>query len=192
MTNENRRPDEPGADSNVEIMREQIRSMMGAWETEAAEPLAPPASEPVPPDPEPETAEEPEPATSPEELPEEENEPGEEPSAPMGPPTAETPAKKPRRSLWELPVFRLFRRERPSPQEEPPQKQPPVSAYIPDGPADEDLSARADEGPELLTDILPPSHMRREEPPAAPEAVEPQPEPELPETAEEPEEELEP
>ncbi|MCD7945588.1 MAG: hypothetical protein LUF81_03115 [Clostridiales bacterium] len=136
-------------------------------------------------EPEPEPEEEPEPTAPLEELPEEVSEPIEEPPASPEPSVAEAPAKKPRRSLWELPLFRLFRRETPKSQEEPPRREPLVSAYIPDGPADEDEPAPADAGPELLTDILPPSHMRREEPSPVPPTVQP---PEEPEPAELPEE----
>ncbi|MCD8385148.1 MAG: hypothetical protein LUC39_09390 [Clostridiales bacterium] len=139
------------------------------------------------PEPEPEPEEEPEPTAPLEELPEEVSALVEEPSAPPEPTVAEAPAKKRRRSLWELPLFRLFRRETPKPQEEPPRSEPPVSAYIPDDPVDEGEPAPADEGPELLTDILPPSHMRQEEPIPARSAAQPPEEPEPTELPEQPE-----
>ncbi|MCD8383103.1 MAG: hypothetical protein LUC30_09400 [Clostridiales bacterium] len=208
------------ADDNVAAMREQIRTLMGTWETEAAEEPAAsaPSPEPAAPAPEPEPEQprqrlqraepgeprstspakpeepeepelpEPEPVVYAEEPPEEAPEPAEESSASAAPPEREAPPKKSRRSLWELPVLRLFRRDRPKAQEkEPPRREPPVSAYIPDGPEDgEDVSA-PDEGPELLTDILPPSHMRREEPVSAPETAAQTEEPETCEAEEPPE-----
>lgn len=197
VTNETKRPDEPGVEPGVESMREQLRSLMGELETQAEEPSVSP--EPVPPAPaEPEPVTPPEQGPEPTVLPEQEPDPEPEPPVETDEPAEdfpesaepeEAPVKKPRRSLWELPVFRLFRREQPKPQEQP-QHQPPVSAYIPDGPEGEDAVSSTDDGPELLTDILPPSHMRREEPAPVPEAVQPQPEevPEIPEpvAAEEP------